>query len=281
MGTGAVAFNIAPRSAVLCDSNPHLVHFYSSMANGDITPEVVKDYLVREGEKLLSKGEGHYYFIRERFNSHHAPLDFLFLNRAGFNGMIRFNKKGEFNIPFCRKPQRFAQAYVTKIVNQVDFVSRLLKAKEFKFKCQDFSKTISEASSQDIIYCDPPYIDRHVDYFNGWGDSHEKQLYEKLSGFGGRFVLSTWHHNDYRANEYIQSLWSNFNIITHEHFYHVGGKEVNRNPVIEALVVNFNAIDNMAHREKPVQYRLFETREKYSQRSLDEASGAIRGNGAT
>ncbi|MFZ4704024.1 MAG: hypothetical protein ACOYMG_28600 [Candidatus Methylumidiphilus sp.] len=100
-------------------------------------------------------------------------------------------------------------------------------------------------------------------------------------GFGGRFVLSTWHHNDYRANEYIQSLWSNFSIITREHFYHVGGKEVNRNPVIEALVVNFNATDNMAHREKPVQYRLFETREKYSQRSLDEASGAIRGNGAT
>ena len=87
MGTGAVAFNLAPQQAVLCDSNPHLVNFYSSIANGDITPEVVRDYLVREGEKLLSKGEGHYYFIRERFNSHHAPLDFLFLNRAGFNGL--------------------------------------------------------------------------------------------------------------------------------------------------------------------------------------------------
>ena len=250
MGTGAVAFNIAPKQAVLCDSNPHLVNFYASIINGEITPEVVRDYLVHEGAQLLSKGEEHYYFIRERFNLHQSPLDFLFLNRAGFNGMIRFNRKGEFNIPFCRKPQRFSQAYITKIVNQVDFVSRLLKAKEFTFKCQDFAKTISEASSVDIIYCDPPYIDRHVDYFNGWDDSHEKQLFEKLSSFGGLFVLSTWHHNDYRSNEYIESLWSNFSVLTREHFYHVGGKEENRNPVIEALVINFNAnqIQRFQHR---------------------------------
>ena len=79
MGTGAVAFNIAPQQAVLCDSNPHLVNFYSSILNREITPEVVRDYLVREGEQLLSKGEEHYYFIRERFNSDHSPLEFLFL----------------------------------------------------------------------------------------------------------------------------------------------------------------------------------------------------------
>jgi DNA adenine methylase len=159
MGTGVVAFNIAPQRAILCDSNPHLVNFYSGIAEGEITPEIVKDYLEREGEKLLLRGEDHYYFIRERFNSKHSPLDFLFLNRAGFNGMIRFNRKGEFNIPFCRKPQRFSQAYITKIVNQVDFVSKLLKTRKYIFKRQDFAKTISEASASDIIYCDPPYID--------------------------------------------------------------------------------------------------------------------------
>ena len=158
MGTGAVAFNIAPQRAILCDTNPHLVNFYSSIAAGEITSEIVKDYLSRESKMLLSMGEDHYYFIRDRFNSDHLPLDFLFLNRAGFNGMIRFNRRGEFNIPFCRKPQRFAQAYITKIINQVDFVSKLLKAKQFTFKCQDFTKTINDASPADIIYCDPPYI---------------------------------------------------------------------------------------------------------------------------
>jgi DNA adenine methylase len=239
MGTGAVAFNIAPTNALLCDTNPHLVNFYSSLAHGEITSGIVRDYLAAEGKILLEKGEDHYYKVRDRFNKHHSPLDFLFLNRAGFNGMIRFNRKGEFNIPFCRKPQRFAQAYITKIVNQVSCVEKLLRTKNFVFKCQDFSVTVKEASSGDMIYCDPPYIDRHVDYFGGWNESNETRLHRVLSGFGGKFILSTWHHNDYRENEYISTLWSKFDILTRNHFYHVGGKEENRNPVVEALVVNF------------------------------------------
>jgi DNA adenine methylase len=263
MGTGAVAFNVAPRRAILCDTNPHLVNFYASIASGEITPEVVKEFLTREGETLLSKGEDHYYFVRDRFNSEHSPLDFLFINRAGFNGMIRFNRKGGFNIPFCRKPQRFAQAYITKITNQVSWVSKLIKAKEFTFKCQDFNKTIEEASSTDVIYCDPPYIDRHVDYYNGWGDAHERELFNKLSNFKGRFILSTWHHNDYRENEYVKSLWSEHSVLTREHFYHVGGKEENRNPVIEALITNFIAISTERRKESQTQYMLLEPAAKY------------------
>ena len=263
MGTGAVAFNIAPRRAVLCDTNPHLVNFYSGIASGEITPEVVKEYLEREGAMLLSKGESHYYFVRDRFNSEHSPLDFLFLNRAGFNGMIRFNRKGGFNIPFCRKPQRFAQSYTTKIINQVSWVSKLTQMKEFTFKCQDFNKTIEEASPSDIIYCDPPYIDRHVDYYNGWDDSHERELFNKLSDFRGRFILSTWHHNDYRENEYVKNLWSEHSVLTREHFYHVGGKEENRNPVMEALVTNFIATSTERRKERQTQYMLLEPAAKY------------------
>lgn len=262
MGTGVVAFNIAPRRAILCDTNPHLVNFYAGIASGEITPEIVKEFLTREGEVLLSKGEEHYYFLRDRFNSKHSPLDFLFINRAGFNGMIRFNRKGGFNIPFCRKPQRFAQAYITKITNQVNWVSKLIKAKEFTFKCQDFNKTIEEASSADVIYCDPPYIDRHVDYYNGWDDSHERELFNKLSSFSGRFILSTWHHNDYRENEYVKNLWSEHSVLTREHFYHVGGKEENRNPMIEALVTNFNAVST-ERKESQTQYMLLEPTAKY------------------
>lgn len=241
MGTGVVAFNIAPRRALLCDANPHLVNFYNSIAEGEITPEIVRCFLTAEGSELFEKGEKHYYKIRDRFNKSHQPLDFLFLNRAGFNGMIRFNRNGGFNIPFCRKPNRFAQAYVTKIVNQVTIVANLIKLNEFIFKCQSFGETIMCGTDSDIIYCDPPYIDRHVDYYNGWDGDHEQKLFDSLSRSSSRFILSTWHHNDFRKNEYIQSLWNNFNVLTREHFYHVGGSEKNRNPMIEALVTNYDA----------------------------------------
>ena len=239
MGTGAVAFNIAPANALLCDRNPHLINFYSTIARGEITSAIVRAYLVKEGCSLLAQGEDHYYEVRDRFNKHHNPLDFLFLNRAGFNGMIRFNRKGEFNIPFCRKPQRFAQAYITKIANQVSRLEKLFRTKNFVFKCQDFPQTIQDASSSDIVYCDPPYIDRHVDYYSGWDETDETALRDALLGFSGRFILSTWHHNDCRENEYIKRLWGRFNVLTRNHFYHVGGKEENRNPVVEALVMNF------------------------------------------
>lgn len=264
MGTGAVAFNVAPYRAVLCDTNPHLVNFYSAIARGEITPDVVNAYLIKEGASLLEKGEDHYYFIRDRFNAGHSPLDFLFVNRAGFNGMIRFNRKGGFNIPFCRKPNRFAQAYVTKITNQVAWVSKIIKTKDFSFKCQSFEKTISQASKNDIIYCDPPYIDRHVDYYNGWDGDHENSLFECLTDFQGKFILSTWHHNDYRENEYIKSIWANFSILTREHFYHVGGKEKNRNPMFEALVTNFTTSPREIEIAHPVQFTLLEEYAKYN-----------------
>lgn len=263
MGTGVVAFNVAPRKAILCDTNPHLIKFYACIASGEITPEIVKKFLTQEGETLLSKGEEHYYYVRERFNAEHSPLDFLFVNRAGFNGMIRFNKKGGFNIPFCRKPQRFAQAYVTKITNQVAWVAKVIKENDFVFKCQDFSKTIAEATSSDIVYCDPPYIDRHVDYYNGWDETHERKLFSSLSEYEGKFVLSSWHHNDYRENEYMKSLWSEHHVMTQEHYYHVGGKETNRNPVVEALVTNFVSPSITSRKESPEQQTLFDPLVEY------------------
>ena len=238
MGTGAVGFNLAPHDALMCDSNPHLINFYKEILNGNIDAGIVKSYLYQEGAKLLKNGEDHYYKIRERFNKKSNSLDFLFLNRAGFNGMIRFNKKGGFNIPFCRKPQRFSQAYITKIVNQVTKVHNILNAKNFLFQCQEFNETILDAKSNDIIYCDPPYIGRHVDYYNGWNEEDEILLHKLLSQTKSKFILSTWHHNDYRENKYIKTLWKDFNVLTREHFYHVGASEKNRKPMIEAIVTN-------------------------------------------
>lgn len=265
MGTGVVAFNLAPKHALLCDANPHLINFYQSIAEGRMTTEIVRDFLNREGALLLKKGESHYYAVRDRFNEHHGSLDFLFLNRAGFNGMIRFNKRGEFNIPFCRKPQRFAQAYITKIVNQVAHISKLFKIKDFQFKCQDFEKTIHEARKEDIIYCDPPYIDRHVDYYNGWDSRKETHLFQLLCEVKSKFILSTWHHNDFRKNAYIDSLWNKFNILTQEYFYHVGGHENNRHPMIEAIITNYiTAPYEEESKQKTGQLMIPETKALYN-----------------
>lgn len=264
MGTGVVGFNIAPQRAILCDTNPHLIDFYIAIAEKKITSGVARKYLVEEGSELKKVGQSHYYAIRERFNADHDPLDFLFLSRAGFNGMMRFNRKGKFNIPFCHKLNRFSPAYITKIVNQIDSVSQLLKVKDFTFICQDFRETISMATSSDIIYCDPPYIGRHTDYYNGWGEQNEKGLFKLLWSSPAKFILSTWHHNDYRKNEYIDRFWNKFNILTREHFYHVGASESNRNPMIEAVATNIDlSHHNYYQSQKPIQLQLLEEKAAY------------------
>jgi len=255
MGTGVVAFNIKPKKAILADTNPHLINFYNSFKNDTITPNIVRAFLEEEGKKLETIDD-YYYQVRDRFNQYHNPLDFLFINRAGFNGMIRFNSKGKHNVPFCKKTQRFSKAYITKIVNQVDYVYKLIKQNDYTFLCQDFQKTINEAQNKDIIYCDPPYIDRHVDYFNSWNKDDEYSLYNSLKKFNGKFILSTWHNNQYRKNNYIDSLWSDFYILTKEHFYHLGGNENNRNSMIEAIVTNYHI--DIEEEIKPKQYSLFD-----------------------
>lgn len=237
MGTGVVAFNVKPNKAILADTNPHLINFYNGIKNNTINPSIVKNYLEEEGEKLLNI-EDYYYEVRQRFNDFHNPLDFLFINRAGFNGMIRFNKKGGHNVPFCKKPNRFAKAYVTKIVNQVDNIQKIIQNSDYTFINQNFEQTIAMADKKDIIYCDPPYIDRYVDYYNGWNEDDENKLNKLLDQFEGKFILSTWHSNKYRENEYLKTIWNKFNLLTKEHFYHLGGSENNRNSMLEALILN-------------------------------------------
>lgn len=123
-------------------------------------------YLCESENELIEFRCNLCYDIRERFNEHHDALDFLFLNRSCFNGMIRFNRDYQFNVPYGHKPERFSKAYVTKVVNQVKYVEDMLKTHSWTFLCQSFEKTITMAGSKDFIYCDPPYIGRHVDYYD-------------------------------------------------------------------------------------------------------------------
>lgn len=239
MGSGVVGFNAAPRRAVFADKNPHIIAFYNQLKNHEITAYSVRNFLEEEGARLSEKGEEHYYSIRDRFNKFHDPLDFLFLNRSCFNGMIRFNKNFEFNVPYGHKQQRFSKAYITKIVNQVSHVESLIARNDWSFVCQSFEKTIAEAGRNSFIYCDPPYIGRHVDYYDSWDEDSEMTLKELLLSSRLKFMLSTWDHNIYRTNVYIEKVWRFCNKLTQEHFYHVGAKENNRNAMTEALLTNY------------------------------------------
>ncbi len=273
LGTGVVAFNSGFKRALLSDTNPHLISFYKQVQQGHIRPSRVRTYLEKEGQALrVAENDGYNHFtkVKNRFNETYDPHDFLFLSRAGFNGMMRFNKSGKWNIPFCKKPERFNKSYVTKIVNQVRDVACLIQP-EWEFRIASFAETIPYANKDDIIYCDPPYAGRYVDYYNGWTDEDEEKLFNLLSYTPAKFILSTWHHNDYRKNEMIDRYWNRFNIVTRDHFYHSGGKIENRRSIVEALVYNFPANikkHNHGIEPKPEQMILLDKRAEYITREL-------------
>jgi DNA adenine methylase len=71
-------------------------------------------------------------------------------------------------------------------------------------------------------------------------------------------MLSTWHSNQHRSNPYIDKFWSKFIIVNREHFYHVGAKETNRKPMLEAIVMNYQPVVDDKLQQEYHQPRLLE-----------------------
>jgi len=240
MGSGCVVLNLQPQKALISDTNHHLINIYKAIQSKDITPLKLKNFLEKEGAILQDKGEEYYYEVRARFNEYGSPYDFLFLNRSCFNGVIRFNSKGKFNVPFCKKTERFRQAYITKICNQVAWADSVIEGKDWEFRASSWEDILeNEVQKDDFVYLDPPYIGRSADYFNTWTEVVAEDLENTIKVLPCSFAYSMWLRNDYRENLQLIESFKNFEFKTHSHFYHVGSSEKLRNAMEEALIVNF------------------------------------------
>lgn len=255
LGSGVVLFNIQPQRAIIADSNPHIIKFYQDIQSGKITPTIARDFL-KEQHVFLSKTDdtkdSYYYEVRRRFNENPNSLDFLFLSRACFNGMMRFNKSGGFNVPFCRKPDRFRQGYITKITNQIAWIQEIMVGKDWTFVHQDWRKTISEVKKDDFLYLDPPYIGRYADYFNQWSEEEASDLANNINEIGCGYALSMWASSQHRVNNHLKE-WDG-EVITQSHFYHLGATENLRNSIEEALCIKPGFIHRGDKDEIPVRY---------------------------
>ena len=237
VGTGVVVFNLAPPKALLVDKNQYIIALYQGIQSGNITSTVVREFLEYHGAILEKRGAEYYLEMRDSFNQSGDPLSFLFLNRSDFNGMIRFNKRGQFNVPFCQKPNRFSKAYITKICNQVAKVSSIVKDKDWTFRCGNWQEAFVNVKENDYIYLDPPYIGRDTSYVGEWPEEEAVQLSVFAHNTSANVCLSMWKENEFRRNEHLFKYWSDFIWYEHEHFYHVGGKEDNRHPMTEIIAI--------------------------------------------
>lgn len=238
LGSGVVAFNMAPEKALLTDKNQYVIKFYKGIQEGSINGASVREFLEFHGARLSEVGKDYYLEMRESFNENGDPLYFLFLNRSDFNGMIRFNKSGKFNVPFCQKPNRFSKAYVTKICNQVERVASVMWGKNWEFSTAPWQETLRRAEAPDYLYLDPPYIGRDTSYVGEWPESEAIELARFAHETSASVCLSMWKENKFRRNDHLFEYWSDFVWHEQQHFYHFGAKETNRHAMVEVLATS-------------------------------------------
>jgi DNA adenine methylase len=173
----AVALGLGPQRALLNDVNPHLINFYRWLQRG-----LTADIPMENDSEL-------YYAHRRRFNdllrsgkaeSRWAAELFYFLNRTGFNGLCRFNRKGEFNVPFGR---------FKRITYRRDFTEYKRALSGWTFTAVSFDEL--SLLPGDFVYADPPYDVPFTQYSAG-GFEWEQQvrLAEWLARHPGPVALS-------------------------------------------------------------------------------------------
>ena len=236
LGSGVVAFNCPGRikKVIVNDINPHIIKFYKGVADGTITPDRIREVFDIHNQNLLKDGYDYYNRIKDRFNQSFDTMDFLFLTRTGFNGVMRFNNSGKWNVPFCKLNNRLSKNVIDDLVSSVDELSRLFKSKEFIFDNQSFEEVIATAPENSIFYCDPPYYGLQVQYFKGWGKEDEIRLNEMLKD--KVFIYSTWLEDGVRENMMINEYWGEYEIEGKKHKYNVAEKAEKRNQVTEGLI---------------------------------------------
>lgn len=160
-GGMAIALGLNPQQVLANDINSHLINFYRWLKKG------LRCHIEMRNEKTL------FYEHRDRFNSlirtkkihtREAASLFYYLNRTGYNGLCRFNKAGQFNVPFGR--------YKT-ITYMNDFLDYRSTLKQWDFLNEDF--TDLELHESDFVYADPPYDVDFTTYATG-GFSWEDQI---------------------------------------------------------------------------------------------------------
>ena len=172
----AVSLEILPTRALLNDVNPDLIDFYETIKAGQLLPAFL------EG----STPSDRYQYARNLFNSRQRSDReqawlFLYLNKNGFNGLCRYNKKGQFNVPFgkrnCPVPD--------------DFPYHRIAFSRWTFTCGDFSALTPAIAPNDFIYADPPYDTPFASYHtNGFSWQEQVNLVEWLCQFDNPIALS-------------------------------------------------------------------------------------------
>lgn len=175
VGSGAVFLNTDYSSYWLNDNNSDLINLYRVLqTEGDDFINYCRSFFTLENNT-----PERYYELRTIFNTTSDVVLksalLVYLNRHGYNGLVRYNSQGEYNVPFGQ--------YKKPYFPETEMKYFYYKSQKAEFTTGDFSEVMTAARPGDVFYCDPPYVPlsntaNFVTYSTG-GFSMEQQ--EKLA----------------------------------------------------------------------------------------------------
>lgn len=153
------------------------------------------DCILSEIDKIIEQydlskiNKGGYLKLRGYYNKSvfKSPIILYTLICYAFNNQMRFNSKGEFNMPF-------GERYFNPTLREkfIEF-SEAINNKDCKFINADFREFIGVAfGKNDFLYCDPPYFNSTATYNEngGWTNADEEDLRDMLVISNVKWALS-------------------------------------------------------------------------------------------
>ena len=232
VGAGAVFLNTDYSRYLLADNNGDLINLFKCLKRER------QDFIDYCSEFFVQKHNTEKAFLKSRdvFNNTEdmrlkAAL-FLYLNKHGFNGLVRYNSSGKYNVSFGR----YKKPYFPK-EEMLYFAKRLYKA---SIRHADFMFTMNQAKPGDVVYCDPPYVPlsqtaNFTSYSAGGFGLQEQQslvvMAKKLAKRGITVIISN-HDTEFVHKAYKGAEISRFDV---QRFISCHGH--NRGKVKEILAV--------------------------------------------
>lgn len=228
-GGGALFLELYPlhgRQSHLSDVNPDLINTYKIVR---YSPRKLMEKL---DEMSTKHSEEYYYEMRSQGNlksSLERAARFIFINKTGYNGLIRYNSKGLINTPWGHKKNP---------VSLYDEANILACSKAFKktdLAVRTFSNIAPEAG--DFVYFDPPYDDTYNGYSkNGFGIEGQMALAALCKDLDNRGVKWMLSNSD---TPLINKLYDSYKISHITAPRALSCKGDGRKPVLEVLVTNY------------------------------------------
>lgn len=170
VGGGALFFYLDYPKNVINDVHPELIALYRAIQNGHALK--IHDMCKENWPDHTENREKKYYFVRDDFKVNDdvdKAFRFYFLMKTCFRGMLRYNSKGEFNIPWGN----YKKVDFSTILNPK--YEQLLK--KTNIMSGDFEEVYKLMTKDDFVFLDPPYDTPFSDYgYCQFGREHHKRL---------------------------------------------------------------------------------------------------------